>query len=65
MKAGIWGVVRHLNNKQFEQALNAAEEEIYSAAYLYAEGNQVLSARLLGVSRGTFINRMKKWELSL
>jgi len=65
MVGNIWLVTKHLNNRQFKQALEVAEQQIYSAAYQYTKGNQVMSARLLGVSRGTFINRMKKWELTL
>ncbi len=52
-----------LNTKQFKEALSEAEKEVYTAAYKYTGGNQSLTAKLLGVSRGTFISRMKKWQL--
>jgi len=50
-----------INTKQFALALEAAEKEVYLAAYKYAGGNQSLSARLLGVARGTLISKMKKF----
>ena len=51
-----------LNTLQFKKALESAEKEIYLAAYKYAGGNQSLSARLLGVARGTLISKMRKFR---
>lgn len=53
-----------LNNKQFADALNAAEKEIYLAALKYAKNNQVQAAKLLGIARGTLIRRLKQWGRS-
>jgi len=52
-----------LNTLQFKKALESAEKEIYLAAYKYAGGNQSLSARLLGVARGTLISKMRKFTV--
>ena len=59
------GKLRYLlNNKLFKEALDSAEKEIYSAAYEYTGHNQVKTAKLLGVARGTLISRLKKWKLA-
>ncbi len=49
----------------FKQALEEAEQKIYIKAYEYAKFNQSEAARLLGVSRTTFINRIKQWKENL
>jgi DNA-binding protein Fis len=54
-----------LNNKQFKQALDEAEKEIYLAALKHAGNNQVQTAKLLGVARGTLIKRLKRWADAL
>ena len=54
-------VVRLLNMKQFADALDSAEKEIYLAAYKHAGWNQAETARLLGISRGTVIRKLKYW----
>lgn len=56
-------VQRLINNKQFKWALDAAEKEIYLAAYTSTGRNQKRAAELLGVSRGTFITRLKEWGI--
>lgn len=45
----------------FADALKKAEKQIYLQAYKYHKQNQTLTARSLGVSRGTFLTRMKSW----
>ncbi len=52
-------IQRLINNGQFEQALRYAEELIYQKAYEHSGNNQSLTARLLGVSRGTVITKLK------
>lgn len=49
------------SNKSFSEALEKAEKDIYIRAYKYHGENQTLAAKSLGVSRGTFITKMKKW----
>ena len=49
----------HLANKQFAEALRVAERTIYLDAYKYTSKNQVQTARLLGISRGTLRSRLK------
>lgn len=56
-------VLQLLNTLQFEQALEAAEKEIYLAAYKYAGGNQSATAKLLGVARGTLISKVRQYNL--
>lgn len=51
-----------LNKKQFKEALDEAEKEVYIKAIEYSKGNKSEAARLLQVSRGTF---MKKLDLCL
>lgn len=46
----------------FKKALENAERDIYLTAYKYADYNQSETARLLGVSRTTLINRLKMWD---
>ena len=53
--------MRLLNTKQFKEALDTAEKEIYLAAYKYTGENQVRTAKLLEVARGTLISRLKEW----
>ncbi len=55
-------IMKLLNTFQFKDALNGAEKEVYLAAYKYTGGNQSRTAKLLGVARGTLINRLKEWE---
>lgn len=50
-----------LNNKKYKEALGAAEKEIYLAAYEWAGRNQSQTAKLLNVSRGTLITKLKEW----
>ncbi len=52
-----------LSHKMFKAALQSAEQEIYRAAYEHAGQNQALTARLLGVARGTLIGRLKEWRI--
>lgn len=47
----------------FAVALEKAERDIYVKAYKYHKQNQTKAALSLGVSRGTFITKMRKWEL--
>lgn len=49
----------HLNNKQFKEALNYAEHEVILSAFAYTRYNQVRTAQLLGISRGTLRSRLK------
>lgn len=55
--------IRLLNNKQFKQALESAEREIYLLAYEYTRNNQLATSKLLGVSRGTLISKLKLWKV--
>lgn len=48
----------------FKQALDSAEQEIYLKAYDSTGCNEVRTARLLGVSRGTLRSRLKKWGIN-
>ncbi len=52
-----------LNNKMFKRALEAAEKEVYFKAFEYTNYNQSATAELLGISRGTFISKMKQGVL--
>jgi DNA-binding NtrC family response regulator len=54
-------VNRMMNLKQFKEALWEAERLIYRTAYEHAKCNQSEAARTLGVSRTTFINKMKEY----
>ena len=54
-------ITRLINNKLFKQALDSAEKEIFLAAYTYTGHNQVQTAKLLDVARGTLISRLKEW----
>jgi DNA-binding protein Fis len=45
----------------FEQVLDAAIRKVYVSAYLFYHQNQTKASKALGVSRGTFISKMKKW----
>jgi DNA-binding protein Fis len=46
----------------FSKALEKAERDIYVKAYKYYKYNQSASAKALGVARGTFLTKMKKWR---
>ena len=48
--------------RQFKEALERAERDIYMEAYMYTGQNQSEAARLLGVSRTTLRTKLKKWE---
>ena len=50
-----------IRDKQFKTALEAAEQKIYMEAYEYTGRNQSVTAKLLGVSRGTFRTKLKEW----
>lgn len=52
-----------LNMKQFKQALQVAERTTYTRAYECAMFNQVGTAKLLGVSRGTLRSKLKSFKL--
>lgn len=54
-------VINLINTMQFKQALEEAEKKIYMTAYRHTNCNQSKTARLLGVSRGTLISKIKKW----
>ena len=54
-----------VEDKQFKTALTAAEQTIYMAAYEYTGRNQSVTAKLLGVSRGTFRTKLKSWGVPL
>ncbi len=45
----------------FKDALEQAERNVYIKAYRYTSFNQSQTARLLGVSRTTLINKLTKW----
>lgn len=45
----------------FAAELEKAERDIYVKAYKYHKQNQTLSAKSLGVARGTFLTKMKQW----
>jgi DNA-binding protein Fis len=45
----------------FSAALEKAERDIYVKAYKYHKQNQTLTAKSLGVARGTFLTKMKHW----
>jgi DNA-binding protein Fis len=47
----------------FSAALEKAERDIYVKAYKYHKLNQSATAKSLGVARGTFLTKMKKWQL--
>lgn len=46
----------------FAEALEKAERDIYLKAYKYFKKNQSASAKSLGVARGTFLTKMKRWN---
>ena len=48
-------------SKDFAQALENAEKQIYLQAYKYCNKNQSATAKALGVARGTFLTKMKRW----
>lgn len=50
------------SNKNFAAALEKAERDIYVKAYKYHKQNQTLTAKSLGVARGTFLTKMKRWQ---
>lgn len=50
-----------VKNQMFKVALDTAEKKIYVAAYEHAKHRQSKAAKSLGVARGTFISKMKKW----
>lgn len=56
-------ITRLINNKQFKQALERVTAEIYIAAYQYSGYNQVATAKLLGISRGTLRTRLAKLKI--
>jgi DNA-binding protein Fis len=45
----------------FTSALERAERDIYVKAFKYYKQNQTKAAASLGVARGTFLTKMKKW----
>ena len=47
----------------FSAALEKAERDIYVKAYKIHKQNQTATAKALGVARGTFLTKMKKWKL--
>ena len=49
--------------KNFKEALKKAEKGVYLAAYKFTGGNQSSTARLLGVSRGTAISKIRAFGL--
>ena len=51
-----------ISKNAFKQALEHAEREIFLRAYHHAKYNQVVTAKLLGVSRGTLRTRLKQWD---
>lgn len=53
--------IKLLNNKKFKEALEAAEKEAYMEAFKYCRFNQVKTAKLLEVSRGTFRTKLKSF----
>jgi DNA-binding protein Fis len=53
--------IHYLNTNQFAAALAHAEHEIYIAAYKFTDFNQVRTAKLLGVARGTLRTKLKRW----
>lgn len=58
----IGAIRRKLNGGiDFAAALEKAERDIYVKAYKYHKHNQTLSAKSLGVARGTFLTKMKHW----
>ncbi len=54
-----------LNLKQFKKALAESDRAIYLTAYEYAGRNQVQTAKLLGVSRGTLRTKLKSWDVPM
>lgn len=46
----------------FAEALEKAEKDVYFKAYKYYKQNQSTTAKALGVARGTFITKMKRWQ---
>lgn len=59
----IGAIRRKLNGGiDFAAALEKAERDIYVKAYKYHKHNQTLSAKALGVARGTFLTKMKRWQ---
>jgi DNA-binding NtrC family response regulator len=47
----------------FSAALEKAERDIYVKAYKIHKQNQTATAKALGVARGTFLTKMKKWGI--
>lgn len=56
-------VIQLLNNMKYAEALQEAEKHIYLSAYKFAGGNQSVTARLLGVARGTVINKLRNMSV--
>lgn len=52
-----------LKHNMYKAALKSSEQAIFMAAYGHANQNQVRTAKLLGVSRGTLISRLKTWRV--
>lgn len=46
----------------FAKYLENAEKSVYIKAYKYYKNNQTKAAKALGVARGTFITKMKRWN---
>jgi len=49
-----------LNKKQFKEALDEAEKEVYLKAFEYSKGNKSEAARLLRISRGTLMKKLDR-----
>ena len=52
-----------LNTMQYKEALAHAEKETFINAYKYTGFNQSATAKLMGVSRGTAIYKLKEWGI--
>lgn len=52
-----------ISSSHLDTALKQADCEVYKLAYEVSGRNQSKAAKLLGVSRGTFITKLKEYKL--
>lgn len=63
MRKSLSTIESLLVHKMYRAALQSSEQAIFLSAYEHAKKNQVQTAKLLGVSRGTLISRLKIWRI--
>lgn len=50
-----------MNAGKFAEAMEYVEKELYTSVFAYSGHNQSKTAKILGVSRGTVIKRLKQY----